>query len=127
MEASQLDNIRWVVEDAMKFVQREVKRGNKYHGIILDPPAYGRGPQGEKWLVEEHLSQMLKLCNDLLDPKDHFLILNLYSIGFSALILENLIHTSFGKRENEEFGELYLADSFQKKLPLGTFFRFSNI
>lgn len=127
MEASSLDNIRWVVEDAMKFVQREVKRGNKYNGIILDPPAYGRGPQGEKWLVEEHLNSMLKLCNQLLDPKEHFLILNLYSIGFSALILESLAHSSFGKRMNEEYGELFLEDGFKKKLPLGTFFRFSNL
>jgi 23S rRNA (cytosine1962-C5)-methyltransferase len=127
MEASGLTDIRWVIEDAMKFVQREVKRGNKYQGIILDPPAYGRGPQGEKWLVEEHLNPMLKLCSELLDPKQHFLILNLYSIGFSALILESLCHSSFGKRQNEEYGELYLEDKYKKKLPLGTFFRFSNI
>jgi 23S rRNA (cytosine1962-C5)-methyltransferase len=127
MEVSGMNNIRWVVEDAMKFVQREVKRGNKYNGIILDPPAYGRGPQGEKWLVEEHLNPMLKLCRELLDPEEHFLILNLYSIGFSALILESLCHSVFGRRKNEESGELYLEDSFKKKLPLGTFFRFSSI
>jgi len=127
MEASGLTDIRWVIEDAMKFVQREVKRGNKYHGIILDPPAYGRGPQGEKWVVEEHLNPLLHLCKDLLQPDHNFMILNLYSLGFSALILESLMHSVFGKRDHEEMGELFLEDKFKKKLPLGTFFRFSTI
>jgi 23S rRNA (cytosine1962-C5)-methyltransferase len=127
MEASGLQDIRWVIEDAMKFVQREVKRGNKYNGIILDPPAYGRGPQGEKWIVEEDLKPLLKLCKDLLDPNDHFFIINLYSIGFSALILETLMHSIFSKQKHEEFGELFLEDKFEKKLPLGTFYRFSNV
>lgn len=127
MEASGQQDIRWVVEDATKFVQREVKRGNKYHGIILDPPAYGRGPQGEKWIVEEDLKPLLKMCKELLDPKDHFFILNLYSIGFSALILQTLMHSIFGKQKKEEFGELYLEDKFNKKLPLGTFYRFDSL
>jgi 23S rRNA (cytosine1962-C5)-methyltransferase len=127
MEASGQQDIRWVIEDATKFVQREVKRGNKYNGIILDPPAYGRGPQGEKWVVEEDLKPLLKMCKDLLDPKEHFFILNLYSIGFSALILETLMHSIVGKQKNEEYGELFLEDKFKKKLPLGTFYRFNNI
>lgn len=126
MEASGLKDVRWVVEDAMKFVEREVKRGKKYHGIILDPPAYGRGPQGEKWLVEEHLNPILKLCRQLLDPEKHFIILNLYSIGFSSLILETLMRSIFGRHENEEFGELYLEDKGRKKLPLGTFYRYAT-
>jgi 23S rRNA (cytosine1962-C5)-methyltransferase len=126
MEASGLNDIRWVVEDAMKFVQREVKRGNKYQGIILDPPAYGRGPQGEKWVVEEDLNHMLKLCKELLDTQNYFFIINLYSIGFSALVLESLMNSIFGKVKNPEFGELFLEDKFEKKLPLGTFFRFSS-
>ncbi|HSI90286.1 MAG TPA: class I SAM-dependent methyltransferase [Adhaeribacter sp.] len=62
MEASGLKDIRWIVEDAMTFVRREVKRGNKYNGLILDPPAYGRGPNGEKWQLEDELNEMLKLC-----------------------------------------------------------------
>ncbi len=67
MEQSHLDNIRWIVDDAMKFVKREVKRGNKYNGIILDPPAYGRGPEGEKWIIEDHLNELLKLMFSILD------------------------------------------------------------
>lgn len=126
MEASNLDGIRWVVEDAMKFVEREVRRGNKYQGIILDPPAYGRGPKGEKWLIERDLNPMIKACQALLDEKNHFFILNLYSIGFSSLIQESLIKSTFGEVQNPEMGELYLQDRGFRKLPLGTFFRFSS-
>jgi 23S rRNA (cytosine1962-C5)-methyltransferase len=72
MELSKLDNIRWVVEDALKFVKREVKRGNKYHGIILDPPAYGHGPDGEKWKLEDNINEMMKLVLQLLEPNEHF-------------------------------------------------------
>lgn len=127
MESSGLDNIRWMVEDAMKFVKREVRRGNRYQGIILDPPAYGRGPEGEKWLLEEQINEMLKLCGQLLDPERHFFILNVYSLGFSSLIVDNLVRGCFGKVQNPAFGELYLGDPFGKKLPLGVFHRFSSV
>lgn len=127
MELSDLDNIRWVVEDAMKFVKREVRRGNKYNGLILDPPAYGRGPDGEKWLLEEHINEMLGLCKELLAPKNYFFVINLYSLGFSSLIIENLINSHFPEALNHQFGELYLQDSFKKKLPLGVFSRFSDV
>jgi len=126
MEASRLDNIRWVVEDALKYVKREVKRGNTYQGLILDPPAYGRGPDGEKWVLEENINELLKLCSQLLDKQNHFFILNLYSLGFSALIVQNLIDCSFGPVKHPEYGELYLEDSYRKKLPLGVFYRFAS-
>ncbi|MFD3000296.1 class I SAM-dependent methyltransferase [Pontibacter toksunensis] len=128
MEASNLDNVRWVVEDAMKFARREVKRGNTYNGIILDPPSYGRGPNGEKWQLENELNEMIKLCRELLDKTDYFLLINLYSIGFSAMILDNLMRETFGVQvQNEELGELYLHDDGNRKLPLGTFFRFTSV
>jgi 23S rRNA (cytosine1962-C5)-methyltransferase len=127
MEASNLKDIRWVVEDAMKFVQREVRRGNKYQGIILDPPAYGRGPNGEKWIIEDQLNELLKNCKELLDKENHFFILNLYSIGFSALIVETLLKSVFGEIKNPEIGELYLEDQGGKKLPLSIFGRFSSV
>ncbi|GAB3305160.1 class I SAM-dependent methyltransferase [Hymenobacter tenuis] len=127
MEASGLDGVRWLVEDAMKYVRREVKRGSKYQGLILDPPAYGRGPNGEKWQLEDELNEMLKLCKELLDPQDHFFLINLYSLGFSALILENLVHEIFpDARQNREIGEIYLHDAAARKLPLGTFCRFAT-
>lgn len=124
MEISGLDGIRWIVEDALKFVKREVRRGSRYNGIILDPPAYGRGADGEKWVLEENINEMIKLCSELLDEKENFFIMSLYSMGFSSLIGENLIKSAFGKRENMESGELYLVDGFGKKLPLGTVVRF---
>ena len=126
MENSGLIDIRWVVEDALKFVQREVRRGNSYSGIILDPPAYGRGADGEKWILDDNLNEMIQLCSKLLLPEKSFLILNMYSIGFSALVANNLINSYFNRGDNNEAGELYLPDRFGKKLPLGTFLRFSR-
>jgi 23S rRNA (cytosine1962-C5)-methyltransferase len=124
MELSGLKDIRWVVEDALKFVRREVKRGNKYNGIILDPPAYGRGPEGEKWVLQESINEMIGLCSELLLDKNSFFIASLYSMGFSALISESLVKTHFGTVKEQELGELYFADRAGRKLPLGTYLRF---
>ena len=126
MEASKLEGIHWVVEDALKFVKREVKRGNQYNGIILDPPAYGRGPEGEKWVLQESINEMVKCCSQLLDPGNGFFILSLYSMGFSALIADSLSQTHFGKIPDRETGELYFPDRSGKNLPLGTFLRFKK-
>jgi 23S rRNA (cytosine1962-C5)-methyltransferase len=127
MEASGLQDIRWVVEDALKFVQREVRRGKKYQGIILDPPAYGRGPDGEKWLLEKQLDELLGLCSQLLDARHHFFVINLYSMGFSALILENLLHRHFPAVETYDFGELFIPSRSGVKLPLGVYLRFNSL
>lgn len=117
MECSGLDGIRWIVEDAMKFAKREARRGNLYQGIILDPPAYGHGPDGEKWKLDECLFEMLRTVNEILAPKDAFLVLNLYSNGFSALLGETLVKQAFNYKKIES-GELALADRFGKALPL---------
>ncbi len=127
MELSGLKDIRWLVEDALTFVKREVKRGKKYNGIILDPPAYGHGAAGEKWKLEDQINEMMKLVFSLLDEKEHFLVLNTYSLGFSSLIIENLLKTFPVKDTKIETGELYLKDNFSKKLPLGVFGRFSSL
>jgi 23S rRNA (cytosine1962-C5)-methyltransferase len=123
MQLSKLQNIRWVVEDALKFVKREEKRGNKYNGIILDPPAFGHGPAGEKWKLEDNINEMVKGVLNLLDEK-HFLILNAYSLGFSSLIIENLLREK--AKEHLQTGELYLQAQSGNKLPLGVFGRFKN-
>jgi 23S rRNA (cytosine1962-C5)-methyltransferase len=123
-QLSKLNDIRWVVEDALKFVKRELKRGNKYHGIILDPPAFGHGPNGEKWKLEEQLNEMVSHVLELLNDGQHFLILNAYSLGLSSLILENLlIHKA---KDNLEIGELFLPATSGVKLPLGVFGRFAK-
>ena len=126
-ELSNLKDIRWVVEDALKFVQRELKRGNKYNGIILDPPAYGHGPKGEKWKLEDHIQEMMKDVVQLLDPQEHFLILNTYSLGFSSIIVENLIKASYPKVKNLEIGELFLNAKSGVNLPLGVFGKFKSL
>ncbi len=122
MQLSDLTNIRWMVEDALKFAQREERRGNKYNGIILDPPAFGHGPKGEKWKLEDNLAEMMKNVLRILDDKEHFLILNAYSLGLSALVIENLLKETAGDRL--KIGELYLQAKSGVKLPLGVFGRF---
>jgi len=125
MELSKLDGIRWMVDDAVKFVAREVRRNKTYHGIILDPPAYGRGPEGEKWILETNLCPLLENCQKILADKNSFLILNLYSMGYSPLIAESLIKSIFNLN-HFEFGELFVTDKEKRKLPLGVFLRFKR-
>ncbi|MBP5520941.1 MAG: class I SAM-dependent methyltransferase, partial [Bacteroidales bacterium] len=95
MERSGLDGIRWIVEDAMKFARREARRGNLYDGIILDPPAYGHGPDWEKWKLDECLFEMLRTVATILAPHG-FVVLNLYSNGYSAALGETLVREAFG-------------------------------
>ncbi len=123
MELSNLDNIRWLIEDAMKYVKREIKRGSKYQGIILDPPAYGHGPDKEQWKLEDNLNEMVNSVLQILDPEKHFLILNTYSLGFSSLIIENLLKKKY---KSLQTGELFLASSTGYKLPLGVFGRVNH-
>ncbi|MBR5905237.1 MAG: class I SAM-dependent methyltransferase [Bacteroidales bacterium] len=125
MERSGLDGIRWIVEDAMKFARREARRGNTYDGIILDPPAYGHGPDGEKWKLDECLFEMLRTVAQILAPHG-FVVLNLYSNGYSAALGETLVREAFGIPAAAEAveagsitsGELALRDQFGKVLPL---------
>ncbi len=123
MELSGMDGIRWIVDDALKFVQREVRRERLYDGIVLDPPAYGRGPDGEKWVLEQNIDEMLSLCASLLKPHG-FLVFNLYSMGLSALLARTAVRRLFGAPAQEQFGELYFTDKAGKDLPLGVYYRF---
>ena len=126
MEKSGMDNIRWIVEDALKFARREAKRGNVYQGIILDPPAYGHGPDGKKWKLDECLNDMLKCVSSILDPQDSFMVLNLYSNGFSAVLGETMVRQNFCQDtafKSLDSGELVLKDSFGKLLPLSVVVR----
>ena len=126
MELSGLDGIRWIVEDALKFVQREVRRGNRYHGIVLDPPAYGRGANGEKWILEDNICEMLECCARLLEPRGAFLVLNLYSMGLSSTLARTAVRQAFGAPRTEQYGELCFTDRAGKQLPLGTYYRFTR-
>lgn len=123
MQLNKLTDIRWVYEDAFKFVKREVKRGNHYHGIIMDPPPYGRGPEGEKWTLQEQLDELIDMCSQLLEKKNCFFILSMYAVGLSSTIGLNVAKTYFDL-ENFEFGEFYLKSKNHRDLPMGTFLRF---
>ena len=124
-DRSGLDGIRWVVEDAMKFAKREARRGNVYNGIILDPPAYGHGPDGEKWKLDECLFEMMRNVGQILAPQNSFMVLNLYSNGFSAVLGETVVRQALNLKPDTplDSGELALKDKFGKILPLSIFVR----
>lgn len=109
--------IRWILDDAIKFCQREVRRGKKYHGIMMDPPAYGHGPAGEVWKFNESFPQLMSLCQQLLADDPLFLLVNAYAISASALMLENVIQDTVGKLGGTiEVGELALQQTNSTRL-----------
>ncbi len=124
MQLNNLENIRWVYEDAFKFVKREVKRGNKYHGILMDPPPYGRGPEGEKWTLQEQLDELISMSSQLLETKNCFFIVSMYAVGLSPIVGVNVAETYFPKAAIEA-GEFFLKSKHYRNLPMGTFLRFS--
>jgi 23S rRNA (cytosine1962-C5)-methyltransferase len=109
--------IRWIVDDARAFVKREIKRGKKYDGIILDPPSFGRGPKGEVWKIEDDLLPLLKSCMDVLSDKPLFIVINGYAAGYSAIAYHNLLSdvTKF-LSGSIEIGELVIQESSQKEV-----------
>jgi 23S rRNA (cytosine1962-C5)-methyltransferase len=98
--------VRWIVDDCMKFVQREIRRGNKYDGVIMDPPSYGRGPGGEVWKLEDSVSSFVQLCAQVLSDNPLFFAINSYSTGLSGgvmqYILEDILSPVFGGTVNSE-------------------------
>lgn len=112
--------VRYIVDDVVKFVQREIRRGNKYDAIIMDPPSYGRGANGEVWKFEENLPMLIEICMQVLSDKPLFFLINSYTTGTSSMVLENLLKMNmrkkYGKRaddgifENGEVG-LPMTDS----------------
>lgn len=123
-EASGLNEapIRWILDDAVEFVRREIKRGNKYDAIIMDPPSFGRGPKGQVWKIEENLVPFLKLCRECLSAEPLFIILNMYSTELSALTLKNLVEDMMkGEKGEVSVGELALKEGSGRLLPLSIF------
>ena len=91
-------SVRWIVDDCVKFVQREIRRGNKYDGIIMDPPSYGRGPNGEVWKLEEQLFPLIELCSQVLSDNAEFFILNSYTTGLSSGVMQYVLGVTLKKR-----------------------------
>ncbi len=123
-EASGISSIRYITDDAMAFTLREVRRGNKYSAIILDPPAYGRGPDGQKWVLEEQIYELLSGCAKLLEAHSGaFILLSLYSMGLSPIVAHTVLSQILGDSFEIEALELYISDPYKKNLPLGVTLR----
>lgn len=105
--------IRWLVDDCVKFVEREIRRGNKYDGIIMDPPSYGRGPKGEIWKIEESVYPLIELCTELLSDRAKFFLINSYTTGLQPLVLNYMLNTLIVKKMggHVEAGEIGLPVS----------------
>lgn len=113
--------IRWILDDVVKFVGREVKRGNTYDGIILDPPVYGHGPTGQVWKFNESVPELLSMCKQILSPDPSFVILNAYAISSSSLMLSNVFQDYFGSLGGTiSVGELVLESGKKQERPLST-------
>ena len=98
--------IRWLVDDCVKFVEREIRRGNKYDAIIMDPPSYGRGPKGEIWKIEESIFPFIELCSQILSDKPLFLLVNSYTTGLQPAVLSYMLNTAIVKK----FGGSVVSD-----------------
>ncbi len=120
--------VRWIVDDASKFVAREVRRGRRYDGILLDPPKYGRGPDGEVWKLEEDLPNLIANCRQLLDEDSRFLFLTVYAVRMSALAIGELLNQHFADLGGKvECGELTVREEARGLLlPTAIFARWSR-
>jgi len=120
--------VRWIIDDAMKFTAREVRRGKRYDGIILDPPKYGRGPDGEVWKLEEGLPELIADCRKLLDADSRFLFLTVYAVRMSALAIGELVSQQFADLGGTvECGELGVREEARGLvLPTAIFARWSR-
>jgi 23S rRNA (cytosine1962-C5)-methyltransferase len=114
--------VRWIVDDAVKFVRREIRRNSRYDAIVLDPPAFGRGPKGEIWKLENNITDLLGECRQLLSDSPEFIIITIYNIEASAIMSANIIRETIGEKGTISCGELSLKHkSSEKILPLSIF------
>ncbi len=121
--------VRFLIDDVVKFVNREIRRGNKYDGIIMDPPSYGRGANGEVWKFEENIAPLIELCMNVLSDKPLFFLINSYTTGISSQVLENLLRINIPKKVNGKFsnGEIGLPMTNSKLiLPCGIYGRWEE-
>jgi 23S rRNA (cytosine1962-C5)-methyltransferase len=119
--------VRWIIEDVLKFVTREAKRGNKYDGIIMDPPRFGRGTKGEVWKLEKDLPRLLDSTKQILSENPKLFLVNAYTADISAITLENTARGILPETGIFSSGELTLQESFGKRLvPNGIFFRWTD-
>lgn len=121
--------IRYLVDDVVKFVQREIRRGNKYDAIVMDPPSYGRGANGEVWNIEKNLNYLVEICTEILSDEPLFFIINSYTTGMSSTVLKNLLSLTVNKYKEGKItcGEIGLKDSTNNLiLPCGIYGRWES-
>ncbi len=131
MAASGLQDrpVRYIVDDVVKFVNREIRRGNTYDAIIMDPPSYGRGANGEVWKFEENLPELVELCSKVLSDKPLFFLINSYTTGISSMVLEDLLNLTIAKKHKGKVshGEIGLPmTNSSLVLPCGIYGRWEN-
>ena len=120
--------IRYIVDDVRKFVEREIRRGNKYDAIIMDPPSYGRGKNGEVWQFENNIADLVQLCKDVLSDKPLFFLINSYTTGISSKVLENILYLKLNRKDGKlSSGEIGLPMKDSKLvLPCGIYGRWES-
>ena len=121
--------VRYIVDDVVKFVNREIRRGNKYDAIIMDPPSYGRGANGEVWQFEDNIYDLVDLCTKVLSDKPLFFLINSYTTGISSKVLENILNLTVSKKYKGKVssGEVGLPmENSNLVLPCGIFGRWEN-
>ena len=131
VKSSGLENypVRYLVDDVVKFVQREIRRGNKYDAIIMDPPSYGRGANGEVWDIEKNLDYLIKICSEILSDNPLFFLINSYTTGLSATVLYNLLELNINSKYSGKIssGEIGLPITNNNLvLPCGIYGRWEN-
>lgn len=119
--------VRFIVDDVVKFVNREIRRGNKYDAIIMDPPSYGRGTNGEVWKFEENVQDLVELCTKVMSDKPLFFLINSYTTGISSKVLENILRLSIKKKGKLSCGEIGLPMTNSNLiLPCGIYARYEG-
>lgn len=118
--------IRWIVDDVQVFLKREIKRERRYHGIILDPPSFGRGKKGETWKIETDLVPLLELCKGVLADKPLFFLLSCHSPGFTPQVLANLLNDCVPEGGHRAKGEMLLQGASAQDLPSGSYARWQS-
>ena len=131
VKASGLENaeVRYIVDDVVKFVQREIRRGNHYDAIIMDPPSYGRGANGEVWDIEKNLNYLVKICSEVLSDNPLFFLINSYTTGLSSMVLSNILNLNVNNKFKGKvsYGEVGLPiKNSELVLPCGIYGRWEN-
>ena len=131
VKASGLENaeVRYIVDDVVKFVQREIRRGNHYDAIIMDPPSYGRGANGEVWDIEKNLNYLVKICSEVLSDNPLFFLINSYTTGLSSMVLSNILNLNVNNKFKGKvsYGEVGLPiKNSELVLPCGIYGRWES-